>query len=537
MVFFLWHHGCSHRLIESEQEVDMPSPVAQLLGLAGGALGLLKKVMSPGMAHPSFDAQLEQALATGLNPTGPPCCALRSITGMCDDMASSAPTRASILKTLSVLTECGISARDIRSFLTGNAEMVSDDAVMKLLAASGMSEESIMQIMASEQVVIALKATLSDELRQQLFSRCEDAPDQVQKLIAELTADEHTLEGVGREFSPENLGAGAEEHPGDVMLFSRGSLQPASGEISRIVERALRRLELPMNSGPVLLNVTLDPAAPVEVKTLHESLKVLENNLRIPRQTLKEIFFSEDQQVRSRAVEEASARIAEYLKTRENVPLRQEVFAALKLLKSALSEQECSSIEKTIRTWYPDLSLGQLSGKLSGESFMILARSLGENPGMLLDRHVNQVVDQLRRALPAHLKNSEGSVTLRLNPPLLGRIEVKMKMEDGRLQATFKTGHIITRDLIAQNIHQLKEALAEQGIRTTQINVTAGLDHAALGRDQALNGHLSHQEQLFGQRERTFQESQHSRAESKTAPNVQNMIQRYRGSGTLDIFA
>ena len=101
---------------------------------------------------------------------------------------------------------------------------------------------------------------------------------------------------------------------------------------------------------------------------------------------------------------------------------------------------------------------------------------------------MKQVMDQIRRALPAHMKNSEGSVTLRLNPPMLGRVEVNMSMNDGQLQAAFKTDQVVTRDILMQNMHVLRESLAEQGIRATNVTVTTGLDAKSSNDGYAFTG-------------------------------------------------
>jgi flagellar hook-length control protein FliK len=44
-------------------------------------------------------------------------------------------------------------------------------------------------------------------------------------------------------------------------------------------------------------------------------------------------------------------------------------------------------------------------------------------------------------------------------------------MDGGALQASFRTDQPFTRDILLQNMHLLKEALAEQGIRVTQVSV------------------------------------------------------------------
>ena len=63
-----------------------------------------------------------------------------------------------------------------------------------------------------------------------------------------------------------------------------------------------------------------------------------------------------------------------------------------------------------------------------------------------------------------------------------------MSMNDGQLQAAFKTDQTVTRDILLQNMHVLRESLAEQGIRATHFTVTSGLEAKPSNDGYAFNG-------------------------------------------------
>ncbi|WP_119394996.1 flagellar hook-length control protein FliK [Salinibius halmophilus] len=60
---------------------------------------------------------------------------------------------------------------------------------------------------------------------------------------------------------------------------------------------------------------------------------------------------------------------------------------------------------------------------------------------------------------------------IRLDPPELGRIEVKVQKEDERVQVQVVTQSPQARELVERNIHQLKELFAEQGMQLTDADV------------------------------------------------------------------
>ncbi|MGC9324903.1 MAG: flagellar hook-length control protein FliK [Desulfomonilia bacterium] len=519
----------------------MSSPIVHLLGLASSALGILKKVVSPQTAQGSFDSHLETALSGGVKQKGARPSEMMSTQGVLGDdvldRLMSCPSAAAVHQYIHTLMSLGISVRDIQAILSGRGDTMSDDALKKLLVASGLNEESIQQIMSSDTTVLAeFKGEIAAALKEHLHSHCSESPAEVQTLLMQSTVDEDTMMSFLTEFHTGQISCGAgEQLPPEIQTIPLSFR--VSEEIMATVQAAVKAVNKSLGwSSPVAFMSAESPSPQPDMKMLGESIQMLEKDFTIPRETLKELFFSDDQNTRSHVVEDVSSKVRTYLKMQGQNPLVPQVGTAIGLLKSSMSDQEFSSIENAIRTWHPNLAVHESPGILSRGGFMALMKVLGENPGLAYDRQVKQVIDQLRRGLPAHLRNSEGSVTLKLHPPMLGRVDVMMKMDDGQLHATFRTDSPITRDMLQQNIVLLKEALAEQGIRSTQFTVTAGIESALSEHDHALHEHARQGNHLARQ-SRGSNSSDEPGTGQGDPQVIQNVFRRYPLSGTLDIFA
>ncbi|HQP31987.1 MAG TPA: flagellar hook-length control protein FliK, partial [Deltaproteobacteria bacterium] len=151
---------------------------------------------------------------------------------------------------------------------------------------------------------------------------------------------------------------------------------------------------------------------------------------------------------------------------------------ALALVRSATTKEEWSSIEGGIKLWRPDLQVPEAKLAFDKGAFNALASKLtGSQSSPAYEHIVERALDQIKINIPSQLNNNEGTATMRLNPPLLGRVEVTIVMEEGGLQATIRSDSQITRDMLQIHIATLKEALAEQGIRVNQLSIASGMDN------------------------------------------------------------
>jgi hypothetical protein len=78
----------------------------------------------------------------------------------------------------------------------------------------------------------------------------------------------------------------------------------------------------------------------------------------------------------------------------------------------------------------------------------------------------------------------EGSSRLRLElePGNLGRVEIEMGLQDGRLEATLSAHQAVTRDLLSDGLARLRETLGQSGMNVALIVVSDGTNARGDGK-------------------------------------------------------
>jgi len=79
-------------------------------------------------------------------------------------------------------------------------------------------------------------------------------------------------------------------------------------------------------------------------------------------------------------------------------------------------------------------------------------------------------VQRVARAFQ-NVKEGEGEVRLRLSPPELGALRLEVTLRDGALTARLEAETATARNLLMENLPQLKERLAEQNVRIESFEV------------------------------------------------------------------
>lgn len=97
---------------------------------------------------------------------------------------------------------------------------------------------------------------------------------------------------------------------------------------------------------------------------------------------------------------------------------------------------------------------------------------LGER--QLSARQQNEILDQVVRAAAQAATSHQESTRIDLNPPNLGRLELRMAIEDGRAHIHIVAENPETRDALATALPQLREALKEQGLVADRLSVSMG---------------------------------------------------------------
>jgi flagellar hook-length control protein FliK len=118
-----------------------------------------------------------------------------------------------------------------------------------------------------------------------------------------------------------------------------------------------------------------------------------------------------------------------------------------------------------------------------------LAEPITNRDETSLVRRQEQYLDASRRLtqaigerLSAQIVKGAWKVEMDLHPKSLGRIEIKLEMRNGELEAHFNSSQNITRDLLQESFTKLKDVLAEHGIDSAYIGLGTGEDKNSDGK-------------------------------------------------------
>lgn len=507
----------------------MQLPFAKLLGLASGAVGLVQKAFTNNSGNGDFDAELTEALTGKTTSDKKGLMKMLSGKGILDEDVleglMGCSSGMALFQFMAELKKIGINPGDMKFLLGGDASKVSDDALKDLLTSFGFGKAELEKVLSDTNLKTRIKESLAESLKEvfQTQARQEGLDPEVMVKLA--TADAATVEKF-IETAKTSLNNSA------VLENAPMSSSQAAAEIREMIAKALKI----SGDGSSTGQVTSKASAASTASSVENMIQVAQKSFDIRRETLNELFFATDENTREEATAQVTRQINKYLSSHSGQQMDPKDVEALTLIKSAMSEKEFSGIDNSLKLWKPGLVIADVKAEMSRNLYESLAKQLSsEGSAALYEKQVKQVMDQLRRALPSHMKNSEGNVTLKLHPPMLGRVDVNMSMNDGQLQAAFKTDQALTRDILLQNMHVLRDSLAEQGIRATNFTVTSGLDgkpsndgYAFAGQDRQDHG-FGHNGRRSGTGGRAFKDDKESVYSRSTAQDS--------AAGGLDIFA
>ena len=109
----------------------------------------------------------------------------------------------------------------------------------------------------------------------------------------------------------------------------------------------------------------------------------------------------------------------------------------------------------------------------------------GQNP--VRNSFPSYLINQVGRQIARSIHNGKNVIKLQLKPPELGTIKIEVGIEDNRLRLSMITQDKIVKHILLSNIHELKEALVEQGIKPDKIDIQ--LDY---NPDQSLTNSNKH---------------------------------------------
>ncbi|MGF1680404.1 flagellar hook-length control protein FliK [Photobacterium minamisatsumaniensis] len=135
------------------------------------------------------------------------------------------------------------------------------------------------------------------------------------------------------------------------------------------------------------------------------------------------------------------------------------------LASAALAEQDQSGQEQS----------AQQTASTSTTSTQQLLQRVTEQaavtPQSPLPLNKEQASEQLAERMQMMLSKNLKHVDIRLDPPELGKLQIKLSMNNDQATVQFTVGNQQTRDLVEQAMPRLRELLSQQGLQLTQSSV------------------------------------------------------------------
>jgi len=132
--------------------------------------------------------------------------------------------------------------------------------------------------------------------------------------------------------------------------------------------------------------------------------------------------------------------------------------------------------ESKQNTTQTTVSLSDVNAKMNSAS---IAFSKTEVANQTAKSTLQQnIMDQLINSPRMQIKQTEQGtmMTMKLNPEVLGNVEIKMEIVKGVLQAEINVENIIVKGAIEANLSDLKNALSDKGFQVESLNVSVGKD-------------------------------------------------------------
>lgn len=121
------------------------------------------------------------------------------------------------------------------------------------------------------------------------------------------------------------------------------------------------------------------------------------------------------------------------------------------------------------------------------------------------------IMDQLINSPKMQFKQTEQGtmMTMKLNPEVLGNVEIKMEIIKGVLQAEIKVENMIVKGAIESSLIDLKNALSEKGYQVESLNVSVGKESQNGNSQPHQQNHESRQNRGNSQEEHELQKSEY----------------------------
>ncbi|CAM4195798.1 flagellar hook-length control protein FliK [Shewanella livingstonensis] len=105
--------------------------------------------------------------------------------------------------------------------------------------------------------------------------------------------------------------------------------------------------------------------------------------------------------------------------------------------------------------------------------FQLSLRPQGE-PGAQMQEMIQRFSPVMKQQLITMVSNGIQQAEIRLDPPELGHLTVKIQIQGDQTQVQFHVAHSQTRDIVEQAMPRLRDMLAQEGLQLTDSHVSQG---------------------------------------------------------------
>jgi len=113
----------------------------------------------------------------------------------------------------------------------------------------------------------------------------------------------------------------------------------------------------------------------------------------------------------------------------------------------------------------------------------------------------SQVFDQVVARMSGSFNGQSGRMVLRMHPAELGSLRLDLKVEGDRIHANLHTQSQQVQEVLERNLPQLRNALAEQGLKIDQFQVNVDQHH----QQQSQSDHLAQQHHQGARQQKNWQ--------------------------------
>ncbi|MGF9695564.1 flagellar hook-length control protein FliK [Paenibacillus sp. MABNR03] len=164
------------------------------------------------------------------------------------------------------------------------------------------------------------------------------------------------------------------------------------------------------------------------------------------------------------------------------------------------------------------ITAGELSMRTSGTTVAKPAE-----PVMQASQFAKEMTQFVVNKLDIVQQKGFSEATISLRPEHLGKLDVQITLQNGQLVARFMTEHTMAKDMLEQQMTQLRASLQSQGIQVERIEVTQS---SSLGSEMYHDG--GRQQGNNSQDQRRSREREEQSDDAITTANLQEELRNWR---------